>query len=41
MRPASNDLRRHLEEHELVDQHGTVLQHGKFTFLVAKRAVLS
>ena len=30
-----------IEEHELVDHHGTVLQHGKFTFLVAKRAVLS
>ena len=30
-----------IEEHELVDQHGTVLQHGRFTFLVAKRAVLS
>jgi 3-hydroxybutyryl-CoA dehydratase len=30
-----------IEEHELVDQHGDVLQHGKFTFLVAKRAVLS
>ena len=30
-----------IEEHEVVDQHGTVLQHGRFTFLVAKRAVLS
>ena len=30
-----------IEEHELVDQRGTVLQRGKFTFLVAKRAVLS
>ena len=30
-----------IEEHEIVDQHGTVLQHGRFTFLVAKRAVLS
>ena len=26
-----------IEEHELVDEHGTVLQHGRFTFLVAKR----
>lgn len=30
-----------VEEHEIVDQHGTVLQHGRFTFLVAKRGVLS
>lgn len=30
-----------IEEHEIVDQHGAVLQHGRFTFLVAKRAVLS
>jgi acyl dehydratase len=30
-----------IEEHELVDQHGAVLQTGKFTFLVAKRPVLS
>ncbi len=30
-----------VEEHEIVDQHDTVLQHGRFTFLVAKRAVLS
>jgi len=30
-----------IEEHEIVDQHDTVLQHGRFTFLVAKRAVLS
>jgi acyl dehydratase len=27
-----------IEQHELVDQHGTVLQHGRFTFLVAKRS---
>jgi acyl dehydratase len=26
-----------IEEHELVDQHGEVLQHGRFTFLVAKQ----
>ena len=26
-----------IEEHELLDQHETVLQHGRFTFLVAKR----
>jgi len=26
-----------IEEHEIVDQHGNVLQHGRFTFLVAKR----
>lgn len=26
-----------IEEHELVDQHGDVLQHGRFTFLVAKQ----
>ena len=26
-----------VEEHEIVDQHDTVLQHGRFTFLVAKR----
>ena len=25
------------EEHEIVDAHGRVLQHGRFTFLVAKR----
>ena len=30
-----------IEEHALIDQHGDVLQHGRFTFLVAKRAVLS
>jgi acyl dehydratase len=30
-----------IEEHEIVDQHDTVLQRGRFTFLVAKRAVLS
>jgi acyl dehydratase len=30
-----------VEAHEIVDQHGTVLQHGRFTFLVAKRGVLS
>ena len=30
-----------IEAHDLVDHHGTVLQRGKFTFLVAKRAVLS
>ena len=28
-----------IEEHEIVDQHDAVLQHGRFTFLVAKRAV--
>jgi acyl dehydratase len=27
-----------IEEHEIVDQRGDVLQHGRFTFLVAKRA---
>ncbi len=27
-----------IEEHEIVDQHDTVLQHGRFTFLVAKRS---
>jgi len=27
-----------IEEHEIVDQHDAVLQHGRFTFLVAKRA---
>jgi acyl dehydratase len=27
-----------VEEHEIVDQRGEVLQHGRFTFLVAKRA---
>ena len=26
-----------VEEHEIVDQRGEVLQHGRFTFLVAKR----
>ena len=26
-----------VEEHEIVDQHGDVLQRGRFTFLVAKR----
>ena len=26
-----------IEEHEIVDQHGHVLQHGRFTFLVAKQ----
>ena len=26
-----------IEEHEIVDQHGQVLQHGRFTFLVAKQ----
>ena len=26
-----------IEEHQIVDQHGTVLQHGRFTVLVAKR----
>ena len=26
-----------IEEHAIVDQHGQVLQEGKFTFLVAKR----
>ena len=26
-----------VEEHEVVDQRGEVLQHGRFTFLVAKR----
>jgi acyl dehydratase len=30
-----------VEEQEIVDQHGTVLQHGRVTFLVAKRGVLS
>jgi len=30
-----------IEEHEIVDQDDTVLQHGRFTFLVAKRGVLS
>ena len=30
-----------IEEHEIVDQTDTVLQHGRFTFLVAKRPVLS
>jgi acyl dehydratase len=29
-----------IEQHELVDQHDTVLQHGRFTFLVAKRAAI-
>jgi len=27
-----------IEEQEIVDQRGEVLQHGRFTFLVAKRA---
>ena len=27
-----------IEQHELVDQHETVLQHGRFTFLVARRS---
>ena len=26
-----------VDEHEIVDQRGEVVQHGKFTFLVAKR----
>jgi hypothetical protein len=26
-----------IEEHQIVDQHGQVLQHGRFTFLVAKK----
>jgi hypothetical protein len=26
-----------VDEHEIVDQHGDVVQRGKFTFLVAKR----
>ena len=26
-----------IEEHSIVDQHGEVLQHGRFTFLVARR----
>ena len=26
-----------VEEHEIVDQRGDVLQHGRFTFLVAKK----
>jgi hypothetical protein len=26
-----------VDEHEIVDQHGEVVQRGKFTFLVAKR----
>jgi acyl dehydratase len=26
-----------IEEHRIVDQHGDVLQHGRFTFLVAKK----
>jgi acyl dehydratase len=26
-----------IEEHSVLDQHGTVLQQGRFTFLVAKR----
>ena len=26
-----------IEEHEIVDQHDDVVQHGRFTFLVAKR----
>jgi acyl dehydratase len=26
-----------IEEHEIVDQRGDVVQHGRFTFLVAKR----
>lgn len=30
-----------IEEHEIVDQTDSVLQHGRFTFLVAKRPVLS
>jgi 3-hydroxybutyryl-CoA dehydratase len=30
-----------IEEHAIVDQDDTVLQHGRFTFLVAKRGVLS
>jgi acyl dehydratase len=30
-----------VEAQEIVDQHGTVLQHGRVTFLVAKRGVLS
>jgi acyl dehydratase len=30
-----------VEQHEIVDQHDTVLQQGRFTFLVAKRGVLS
>jgi acyl dehydratase len=30
-----------VEHHEIVDQEGAVLQHGRFTFLVARRGVLS
>jgi 3-hydroxybutyryl-CoA dehydratase len=26
-----------IEEHEIVNQHGEAVQHGRFTFLVAKR----
>jgi len=26
-----------VDEHEIVNQRGEVVQHGKFTFLVAKR----
>lgn len=26
-----------IEEHEIVDQHGEAVQHGRFTFLVARR----
>jgi len=26
-----------VEEHEIVNQHGTIVQSGKLTFLVAKR----
>ncbi|MGH7333732.1 MAG: MaoC family dehydratase [Candidatus Rokuibacteriota bacterium] len=26
-----------MEEHEIVNQHGEAVQHGRFTFLVAKR----
>ena len=30
-----------VEEHRVIDQRGETLQHGRFTFLVAKRAVVS
>jgi acyl dehydratase len=30
-----------IEEHEIVDQHGEAVQHGRFTFLVAKRPPMS
>jgi hypothetical protein len=30
-----------IEEHEIVNQHGEAVQHGRFTFLIAKRPTSS